>query len=121
MRFLEEERPTNVPDRMSAEQAEAAVRALLSDRHWERRWVELEQIATASTGAVHQPLIEVLARGVKPWWAPWRTPANPDQLVAALWILGDHPSEEVRRHAAPLAAHGEDRVRRAARFVLQRS
>ncbi|MCA9493855.1 MAG: serine/threonine protein kinase [Myxococcales bacterium] len=121
VRFLEESLPTNVPESMTPDQAEAAVRALLADQRWERRWVELERIASASSGGVQQPLIEVLARGTSRWWAPWRKPATAEQLVAALWILGDHPTDEVLRHAAPLAQHTEDRVRRAARFVLQRS
>ncbi|MCB9687955.1 MAG: serine/threonine protein kinase [Alphaproteobacteria bacterium] len=121
VRFLEESLPTNVPETMTPDQAEAAVRALLADQRWERRWVELERIASASNGGVQQPLIEVLARGTSPWWAPWRKPVSAEQLVAALWILGDHPTDEVLRHAAPLAQHSEDRVRRAARFVLQRS
>ncbi len=121
VRFVETELPTNLPDTLSAAEAERAVRAILADARWERRWSELELVVSAAgEGGYEPPLLEVLSRGRWAWWAPCRRQAAPEQLVAALWLLGDHPSEALLRHAGPLASHREDRVRRAAKFVLGR-
>jgi hypothetical protein len=46
--------------------------------------------------------------------------ASAGELLAALWVLGDHPTPAVVRHASALVDHADDRVRRAARFVVGR-
>lgn len=121
VRFLETERPSGSPTPLSARDASRAVRRLLQRPGWERRVPELERIvAAADGGGFEAPLLEVLERAFPRWWTPWVARATTDELLAALWVLGDHPTPAVVRRASALVDHPEDRVRRAARFVVGR-
>ena len=120
VRFLETDRPSDAPPPLSRGEAKAAVRHLLGSPGWEQRVAELERIVAAAVGGFEAPLIDVLERASPPWWTPWVSRASAGELLAALWVLGDHPTPAVVRRASALVDHDDDRVRRAARFVVGR-
>ncbi len=118
--FLEVEVPDPPDLPMSVRDAQRRLRDLLASPDWPRRLDEVKRISRASTPPVETPLLDVLQRVEPPWWRPLARRSTAEEAEAALLVLGDQPSETTLEAARQLAEHRDPRIRKAARFVLQR-
>jgi len=118
--FLEEEVPDEPLGALTVTEARRRLRAILAKPDWVRRIDEVKRVSRASDPWVETPLLDLLARVSPAWWRPLARTTTPEEAEAALLILGDRPSASTLAAAGELAEHPNERVRKAARFVLER-
>jgi serine/threonine protein kinase len=121
VRFLEEVAPTPPPERLSAEEADIAIRSLLARKGWETRLPDLQRILDASPSLVQAPFLDLLRRADRRWWKVWHRPRRPTELEAALVMLLEQPGDDAKQLARALLSHPDRRVAEAAKYLLEQA
>lgn len=117
LQFLENQTPVTPEAARSPEEASSSLRAEVGGGHWTSRRVELRDLLAA--GADPGPLLRVLDRANPPWWKFWVKSSAVTEIETALLLLADHPVGVA--HAQRMMAHADERIARAARFVMGRA
>ena len=92
---------------------------ILAQPNWTKHATEIRRIRRATRQPVDGPLHAILDKVDLDWWQLLARATPPDEAEAALLILADRsPSEATLSRAKRLADHADERVSRAARFVL---
>ena len=118
--FLEHDVPQAPLGQLSVADARGRLQRLLAEPTWVHKLDEVKRISRSSEPWVQTPLLKVLWRAERRWWWPFGRVSTPEEVEAALMVLGDAPSEATWRAAERLLTHPQERVRRAARFVSER-
>jgi len=104
---------------ISADQSDALLRAFLATQGWETRASDLQLLLANAGRWTAAPFLDVLARATRPWWKVWVGKASAEALSVALAFLKQRRSEAVLDAARPFVQHADERVRAAARQILE--
>jgi serine/threonine protein kinase len=98
--------------------ADSAFRAFLTTPGWHNDKRALDDLLAAHPAWTGRPALELIARRDLPWWNVWTRRPEELELVAALNLLFDRPTDGVRDVARSLAQHEDEQVARAARSLI---
>ena len=88
---------------------------------WLDRLGDIELLLTTNPHWTHQPMLELLPEGARPWWQFWQREQgpSPEELVALLDMIGRRPlTDETQRRLKLLREHPEPTVQEAAQDVI---
>jgi serine/threonine protein kinase len=111
---------TGAAPRPGQREARRRLEQLLSTPDWLDAVRTVAELRGAAVPPIDGPLLRRLDRARPSWWRLVGRVTRPEEIEQLLLILADRPTEATLARARKLASHPDERVRRAATWVLQR-